>query len=231
VKGKFRRRSFRIATVALATMAAGLLSAGCSSTPKSQPKQAEARAAKKTPEGNKAAVAESTAQKAAQREWCTYLEALYMRAVEGAGEWPKRAECMSASTLAAPEMLQRTARCSREALDRFEGDPFTSEYAAEVSRCGAEAIDSVEASNAELTPFVAAICGRMSACGDASYAECRDSLEAGLGPHLERAVGAMNGKGRAAFRVCLSRLQCGDLGNQLVGCLEPIMDGLLWLPG
>lgn len=228
----FRRRSFRIATVALALSTAGLLSAGCSSTPKSQPKQAEAQAPKKPSEGGeKAAVAESSAQKAAQREWCSYLEALYMRAVEGANEWPKRSECMSASTLAAPEMLQRTARCSREALDRFEGDPFTSEYAAEVSRCGAEAIDSVEASDAELTPFVAAICGRMSACGDASYAECRDSLEAGLGPHLERAVGAMNRKGRAAFRVCLSHLQCGDLGDQLVGCLEPIMDGLLWLPG
>jgi hypothetical protein len=235
VKGQFRRPSMRIAAMALASIATGILSVGCASSPStsnqvSNPphpgRQAPAQSAR----------AESSAQKAAQQEWCSYLEALYLRAVDGAPTWPKREECMSASTLASPEMLSRTARCSREALDAFAGDPFTTAYANAVSRCGTEALDAVEASPSELTPFVASICGRMSTCeskmpSSSTYAECRDSLESGLGPHLERAVGAMNPRGREELQVCLKQITCGDLGTQLAGCLEPIMDGLLWLPG
>jgi hypothetical protein len=69
------------------------------------------------------------------------LQALYLRAAEGETSWPKFQECAGATTTAAPAMLQATAECSLRALDHFQGDPFTTAYAAEVSRCGAEAMD------------------------------------------------------------------------------------------
>jgi hypothetical protein len=133
--------------------------------------------------------------------------------------------------MASPEMLRRTAKCSRAALEKLDGDPFTREYAAAVSRCGAQALDAVEATKAEVVPFVAAICGRMAKCGGVTLDECKDDLATGIGPHLERAVGAMNRRGREALEVCLNHISCGDLGSQVVGCLQPIMDDLLWLPG
>src|SRR5689334_24348237 len=43
---------------------------------------------------------------------------------------------------ARPELLERTAACSRQALEGFPGDPFTVEYAMEVKRCGADAIEA-----------------------------------------------------------------------------------------
>jgi len=167
----------------------------------------------------------------AQRVWCEYLEALYQRATGEGASWPNKAECLAAQTLAAPEMLRRTAICSRAALERFAGDPFTRAYAAEVSRCGSSALDAVEADGAALAPYVAAICGSMSRCGESTYEACQREFGEGFAPNLERAVGAMNRRGRANFEVCLSKLRCGDVGSQVVGCLEPIMNGLLWLPG
>lgn len=225
MKALFRRRSLPVA--ALVVAATGMVSMGCGSAPKVQPKQAQA------PKAQPAAQArsEATAQADAQRSWCSYLEALYLRAAPDAKHWPKLGQCMQAQTMASPEMLKRTAECSRAALEKFEGDPFTSEYAAEVSRCGAAALDAVSLGEAEIGPYVAAICSRMASCGESSYEDCREGLQEGLGPHLERALGAMNRRGRNAFQVCLKRMTCGDLGTQVVGCLEPIMDDLLWLPG
>jgi len=207
-----------------------VLSIGCTSGPTSKTAQDESAKPKGT-EAERVALAEAAAEKDAQTTWCDYLEALYKRAAEGSGSWPMKGDCLSARTMASPEMLQRTAKCSKAALDRFDGDPFTREYAAAVSQCGSDALDAVEAKAPDLVPFVAAICGRMATCGDVTYSECRDGLTSGLGPHLERAVGAMNRRGRTALYVCFKNLECGDMGSQVVRCLEPIMDALLWLPG
>ena len=133
--------------------------------------------------------------------------------------------------MARPEMLRRTAECSLHALEAFKGDPFTPEYAAEVTRCGAEALDAMSVSESELAPIVATLCGRVAACGEVSFNDCRDTLQLGLGPHLERALGAINTRGRTQLRACLKTAACDSIGAQVTTCLEPIMDGLLWLPG
>lgn len=175
--------------------------------------------------------AELEDQRSAQKAWCTYLEALYLRSAAGAKAWPRFAQCAAAETVAAPEMLRRTADCSKRALDRFAGDPFTPEYAELVGRCGNDALSSLAATDREVAPYVATICGRANVCGGIDVDECRQQLGAGLGPHLERAVGAMNRRGRARLRACLRTAACSDLGSQVSTCLEPIMDDLLWLPG
>jgi hypothetical protein len=229
VSGKFPRRAQSAAAIACALAASFVLSIGCASGPTSQAQKAQTTP--KMTEAERIALAEAADEKDAQRSWCDYLEALYKRAAEGAESWPMRDDCLAARTMASPEMLRRTATCSKAALDKFEGDPFTREYAAAVSQCGSDALDAVEAKGPDLVPFVAAICGRMATCGDVTYAECRDGLTSGLGPHLERAIGAMNRRGRTALEVCLKKIECGDMGSQVVRCLEPIMDGLLWLPG
>lgn len=171
-------------------------------------------------------------QRAAQQTWCSYLQDLYLRAAgAGAGGWPRYGQCLEVRTMASPHMLRQTAECSRRALDRFEGDPFTIEYAAEVSRCGAQALDSAADTAPDLVPYVAAVCGRVVECEEVDFAECRETLEAGLGPQLRRAVGAMNERGRMELRTCFAGMTCGDIGEQMTACIEPILDSLLWLPG
>jgi len=177
-----------------------------------------------------AAAAESQEQMDAQRTWCEYLDALHRRAGSPSAAMPSFQKCMEARTYAAPKMLRQTATCSRQALEKFDGDPFTREYAAAVARCGSEALDASEAPRSDLEPFLSTICSNVSRCGDAEADECMTTLEGGMKVHLSRAVGALNDRGRAAFQTCLKHLSCGDLGSQIVECLEPIMDGLLWLP-
>lgn len=161
-----------------------------------------------------------------------YLEELYERATEQAKGWPKFEQCTQMTTMASPEMLRATSECSLAALRRFEGDPFTAAYAEEVSRCGSEAMTATTLPRSDLAPFMAVLCGRLAGCGDLDYHTCRQSLEDGLGPQLERAIGAMNSRGRQEVRACFGKLACGgDLGPQISACLEPIMDDLLWLPG
>ena len=136
------------------------------------------------------------------------------------------------TTMASPRMLRETSECSLAALRQFEGDPFTPGYAEEVSRCGSEAMTATTLPRSDLAPFMAVLCGRLAGCGDLDYDTCRQSLEDGLGPQLERAIGAMNSRGRQEVRACFGKLACGgDLGPQISACLEPIMDDLLWLPG
>lgn len=170
-------------------------------------------------------------QRAAQEAWCGYLQELYLRAAEGTDGWPRYQQCLEARTMASPRMLRQTAECSRRALERFQGDPFTVAYAAEVSRCGADALDTAADAAPDLVPYMAAICGRVTECEGIDFAECRQTLEEGLGHHLKRAVGAMNERGRGELRACFSALSCTDIGGQLNACIEPILDGLLWLPG
>lgn len=241
---EFRRRAQRVMWVASLPVLLVFIAEGCSSPAASGPK---APAQSGLSNAEKTALAEASEEKDAQRVWCEYLEALYQRAMASADDdsgkrpaahadkpeaaWPSLGECLGARTMASPEMLRRTAKCSRAALEKFDGDPFTREYAAAVSQCGAQALDAVEASGPEVVPFVTAICGRMVSCGDVTFDACKDDLSKGIGPHLERAVGAMNKRGREALEVCLRGISCGDVGSQVVGCLQPIMDGLLWLPG
>jgi len=174
---------------------------------------------------------EAIAQRDAQKQWCDYLQDLYLRAVEDETTWPSYDQCLQVMTPASPKMLKKTAECSKRALSKYEGDPFTAAYAAEVSRCGTEVLDAVAISHADLAPYVAAICGRAVACGQLAFDDCREALEAGLGSNLERAIGAINNSGRAELRACLKTVPCQELGSQITSCLEPIMDRLLWLPG
>ena len=170
------------------------------------------------------------AQRAAQHVWCKYLEALFLRSTDGARTWPRLAQCEVVRTPAAPKMLSRTAECSMAALQKFEGDPFTPEYAAEVTRCGRESLDATTISENDLAPFVAAACARAVACGSASEIDCRLGLAETLGSNLRRAIGAINPRGRAELRACLDSAACDATSEQISGCLTPIMDRLLWLP-
>lgn len=170
------------------------------------------------------------AQRTAQHVWCKYLEALFLRSTDGARTWPRLAQCEVVRTPAAPAMLKRTAECSMAALQKFEGDPFTPEYAAEVTRCGRESLDATTMSANDLAPFVKVVCARAVACGTANELECRTALDETLGPSLRRAIGAINPRGRAELRACLDSAACDAMSEQITGCLTPIMDRLLWLP-
>lgn len=218
--------------IALLSIAAAAY-VGCGgSAPKAAPKAAAPVAATPAPTAApEASVSEVRDQKVAQVAWCDYLQDLYKRASTGATAWPRYTQCTEATTLASPKMLKQTADCSRAALQRFQGDPFTPEYAAQVSQCGADALERMQVSQAELAPFVATICGRMTTCGQVEYTQCRDNLQAGLGTHFERVIGAINTKGRTQLRSCLKTVTCQDMATQITSCLEPLMDGLLWLPG
>lgn len=225
-----RARGPRIAALATTLLGGALVLAGCASA-RATPKAAAAPPPKPQSEEERLLRAEIDEQHAAQRTWCTYLQALYLRASAGETAWPRFGQCAAATTMASPEMLRRTADCSMRALERFVGDPFTPEYASQVGHCGNEAIESLAASENDVAPYVAAICGRANVCGGVDPGECRERLGEGLAPHLERALGAINRRGRARLRTCFRTAACQDLGSQISSCLEPIMDDLLWLPG
>jgi len=172
-----------------------------------------------------------TPQARAQRSWCSYLEALYGRSTKDGTAWGRFDECLAHGSSASPIMLQHTADCSRRALDATEGDPLTAEYAGQVRRCGTEAIEAAALSVEELEPLVATVCERAAACGSGTYADCRIALDARLETRLGRAVGAINVESREKLRACLGAAACDDPMNaRISGCLEPIMDRLLWLP-
>ncbi|WP_437525803.1 hypothetical protein WME79_39645 [Sorangium sp. So ce726] len=237
MKGTIHERSFRAAVSMLgaASLISAALASGCGgASPPAVSAKAPARPAQASPDGQGApgASVEQREQREAQRAWCVYLEELYQRATEQAKGWPKFDQCTQMTTMASPKMLRATSECSLAALRRFEGDPFTAAYAEEVSRCGSDAMTATTLPRADLAPYMAVLCGRLAGCGDLDYDACRQSLEDGLGPQLERAIGAMNSRGRHEVRACFGKLACGgDLGPQISACLEPIMDDLLWLPG
>jgi hypothetical protein len=211
---------------------------GCASAPPAPVLAAPAKAlpSPQPPSAIRAASAsastprEDEEQREAQHAWCKYLEALYLRATDGAHTWPRLAQCEVVRTPAAPAMLQRTAACSMAALQKFEGDPFTPAYAAEVTRCGRDSLEAAAMRSAELTPFVQVICARAVACGTSSEIECTDAVVAQLGMSLRRAIGAVNERGRAELRACLASAACEETSAQITACLTPIMDRLLWLP-
>jgi len=170
-------------------------------------------------------------QQRAQRTWCTYLEALYARSTKDGTSWGRLDECLAETSAASPVMLQHTAECSRQALDGFDGDPLTAEYAGKVRRCGSDAIEASALSQAELERIVATICERAAACGGGTYADCRIAFDGHMETRLGRAVGAINAESRDKLRACLRVATCDEpTSDRIGGCLEPIMDRLLWLP-
>jgi hypothetical protein len=171
------------------------------------------------------------AQARAQQQWCGYLEALYRRVTTDGTPWPRLGDCLAQGSTASVAMLEHTAACSRKALDGFEGDPLTDAYAQEVRRCGAEALEASTLSQPEIEPFTSVICKRAAACGTQDYAPCLADFEGPLGAKLRRAVGAINDESRVRLAACLEAAACQDATTQIAGCLEPIMDRLLWLPG
>lgn len=222
------------ALVALALFS-GALSAGCAgkpqgarATPAASPSSPSQTVPVSAPLG--AAPAADPAQREAQLAWCNYLDALHKRASTGAARWAKFDECTQVTTTAAPAMLKRAAECSLTALQRFQGDPFTEAYAAEVSRCGSDAIDAMAVPAAECTPYVTVICQRAVACKEMSFDQCRAAVDEGVGPVLGRTIGAINAPSRARLRACFQSAACEDLGSQISSCITPIVDELLWLP-
>jgi hypothetical protein len=170
------------------------------------------------------------AQRKAQRVWCTYLDALYHRATQSGTRWAQLDRCNAETSTASPELLERTAACSQQALEGFDGDPFTPEYAAEVRRCGATVLEAVALSQDELEPFVSLACKQAPACGQGEVEGCRSDVAAHLGKRLRRAVGALNGESRMALRQCLQAAACQSVEDRISGCLDPILDHLLWTP-
>jgi hypothetical protein len=211
--------------IAVAALALGC--AGSAPGPASKPTSSGPAAADAEPD----LAAGAREQRDAQKAWCNYLEALYLRAAEGATRWPRFHQCTEVTTMASPAMLHATADCALHALRQFEGNPFTNEHALEVSRCGAIAIEQSTASPTEIAPVVATICGRLVQCEDVDYAECRQGVVRGLGDEFRKAIGAMNQRGRAELRACLGKASCEELTTQISACIQPIMESLLWLPG
>jgi hypothetical protein len=213
----------------MGAMGLGSLAIGCVSAPQANPSAIQNSSTASGTVGRNVS-SETIEQEDAQKAWCEYLDALHRRAAASAVAMPSLEKCLHARTYAAPKMLRQTAQCSRKALDQFEGDPFTREYAAEIAHCGSTALDSCEARAAEVKPFLATICSTVARCGESSRSSCMEMLDGNMSVHLSRAVGALNDRGRFAFQACLTQLDCGEIGSQVVQCLEPIMEGLLWLP-
>jgi hypothetical protein len=169
-------------------------------------------------------------ERRAQRAWCSYLDALYRRAAADGSAWSDLAPCIAATSTAAPELLEKTAECSRVALEGFAGDPFTDAYAAEVKRCGTIALEAAALSPAEVTPYVSVMCQRAVSCGRAEPGDCLTEVSVQLGPRLGRALGALNEPSRLALRRCLRTVECESPEEQLSTCIDPMLDHLLWMP-
>jgi hypothetical protein len=214
---------------ALATL--GAVALGCSrGAPPAHPSTTTAaRVPPRTPvfESSVPAV---EAQRRAQRVWCTYLDALYHRATRDGTKWSQLERCNIETSTASPELLERTAACSQQALDGFDGDPFTPEYAAEVKRCGATVLEAMALTTEDLEPIVSLACQQAPACGQGEVDGCRSDVTTRLGKRLGRAVGALNGESRIALRRCLRATACQSVDDRIASCLEPMLDRLLWTP-
>jgi len=212
------------------TIIAAMAIAGCAASPAPTPAPPKPTAASSEARPPPPRAREAKAEQDAQRSWCGYLKALYLRADKDATEWSRFDECMKVKSTAAPQLLEQTASCSLRALNAFQGDPFNAAYAREVARCGTEAIGAIRASRAEIEPFITDLCGRATACGAFDAVQCRASFDESVEAMLEHAVGAMNRTGRDELHACLRGSSCEELQGRIKSCLEPIVDRLLWLP-
>jgi hypothetical protein len=210
------------------SLAGTVLSAACSRPPATP---ADSKTPAPPPVTRGPVPEDEAAQLRAQGAWCSYLDALYRRVTHDAASWSRLDECRTHTSTAAPVMLERTAECSRRALDGYSGDPLGDAYADVVRRCGVEAIDAVTLGGADLEPFVEVLCQRVSACGGPGTTDCRTALRAKASERLGRAIGSINAPSRARLRRCLEAASCDqDMGAWVGGCIDPIMDRLLWLP-
>ncbi len=206
---KPHRRAVLSSLAALSTTL-GLAGLGCTRPAPATPAASTAKPPSRTPAPSfesSVPPAAPSAERGAQRAWCAYLDALYHRATQDGAPWSELARCNTATSTAAPEMLERTAACSQAALDGFDGDPFTDAYAAEVKACGTTTLEAMALPIAEVDPYVAAVCDRASTCGrtNPKDSDCRVDLSQKLGKRLGRAVGALNPESRIAFRRAASR--------------------------
>jgi len=100
----------------------------------------------------------------------------------------------------------------------------------EVKRCGTDAIESLTLDESQVEPYVALVCQRQASCGASDPASCHAEMTARFGKKLGRAVGIINEDSRAELRRCLQNASCQEAGDQIGGCLEPILERLLWTP-
>jgi hypothetical protein len=224
---KLRRRAV-VASFAALSMGLAAASAGCARKAPAAP-EVIARTPSPSPPFESMTPEPAWVQRRAQRTWCGYLEALYHRATMDGSKWADRGRCDADEPTASPEMLERTADCSQQALDAFHGDPFSDGYAAEVKRCGVTVLDAMTLPDADAEPYATLVCARASACG-ADGDHCRGEGALQLRRRLGRALGALNAESRLAFGRCLQTTTCQEVGAQVSSCLEPILDHLLWTP-
>ena len=173
-----------------------------------------------------------SADRRAQHAWCSYLDALYHRATQDGTPWIELARCNTATSTAAPEMLEKTAACSQLALDGFEGDPFTDAYAAEVKRCGSATLEAMALPADEVGSYVSVGWSVVAppACGhtDPKDGDCRADLSAKLGKRLGLAVGALSPESRHRVPALPANGRVSDDGRAgSRACLEPMLDRLL----
>jgi hypothetical protein len=225
------RRRAAAPLLAVLWMASGAAAPGCARhAPATPPPASIPRPAPSPPfESRMPGVRSSQAR--AQHQWCAYLDALYHRATQDGTSWEQLERCNAETSTAAPEMLERTAACSQQALDGFSGDPFTEVYAAQVKRCGSTVLEAMALPAGEVEPYVVTLCERVASCGGAAVEECRSDVGGRMGQRLGRALGAINAESRIALRQCLQTAACQEVTEQVAGCLEPILDHLLWTPG
>ncbi len=207
----------------------GAAGTGCHQPPPASPPAAPE--ARPSPLFESQVLPVASAQSRAQKSWCTYLDALYHRATRDGSSWAQLERCGTQTSSAAPEMLERTAACSQQALDGFEGDPFTPGYAAAVKHCGSTVLESLALTPAQVEPYVATICERAVACNAMAPDDCRADVAVRMGKRLGRALGALNEESRLTVQQCLQTAECQDVGDQIAACLEPVLDRLLWTPG
>jgi hypothetical protein len=229
-----RRSTTRLELLRLLPAIAIAVAAGCAKPEVAPAPRTAPPPAPKAPRAEAPAAPKEAApgdQLEAQKAWCSYLDALFQRATKDGSTWPHREQCLSEKSNASPAMLAQTAKCSHAALDKFEGDPLTPEYAQLVRHCGVEALDASALGPEALEPFVDAICRRNEACGGGPLAACRAEMAPHIASRLGRAIGAINLESRDRLRTCLNVASCDlDMSDRLSGCIEPIMDKLLWLP-
>ncbi len=221
----------RAAALASIFALSAAVAAGCGGAAKPAPPQtAKAPKAARSPTFESRESTASPEAQGAQLAWCNYLEALYRRATAHGDAWDQRDACLRHTSSATPEMLQRTAACSQQALEGFSGDPFTPAYAAAVRRCGTDIIEALTVPTAELDPYITTLCERASSCGPSDAVACRAEVGERYGKKLGRAVGILNDDSRIELRRCLQNAACGDMTDQISTCLEPLLDRLLWTP-
>ncbi len=202
-----------------------ILLLGCASAPDAPVRATAARAQA----ASAAELAEARALGEGRLAWCSYLQELYRRG-QGDANWPGFDACMRTATTGSAEVAKVAAECSMRVLDGFGGSPFSEEYANRAGLCGSEAIERSSADARDVDRLALAICVHADACGAAPPA-CRLRVETAMGPQLTRVVGALNRPARRELARCITRTSCGEIADDVTGCLEPLMDRLLYSSG